>query len=198
MYRIVTLDLLLLFAVFHPAASQQPATYYVDPTGSDTEGDGSAEKPWATLPGAAAALPDSGGAVIIADGVYGGTLDISRRFTGRAVFRAAHPYSVVLESDKYAIRLDGAAGIEFSGMEMRHLGPENAAAFIVEIRNSSDIILRDNIIHDSYHDDLVNVTHSSRDILLMGNVFYNQDGAAGHHLETQRLSRCGGSREHIL
>ena len=183
MPRIVILNLVLLFAFFHPAASQQIATYYVDQAGSDTDGDGSAQKPWASLQGATAALPDSGGDVVIADGIYGGTLDISRRFTGRAVFRAAHPYHVILEADQYAIRVDGGAGIEFSGMEMRHTGPENADAFIVAIRNSSNVILRDNIIHDSFHDNLVKVSYSSSDILLMGNVFYNQGSMGGHHVE---------------
>lgn len=162
--------------------------YYVAPDGSDIAGDGSAARPWATLTHAAARIPDDGSTVVVRDGVYRGRVRLSRRFSRRAVFRAEHPYRARLENsapDERVVTLFGAANIELAGFEITRPGPEADAAVVVQIQQAGglpaeDIVLRDNIIHDSFNNDLVKVNNVARRILIEGNVLFNQQGHDEH------------------
>lgn len=162
--------------------------YYVAPDGSDTAGDGSAGRPWASLAHAAASIPDDGSTVLVRDGVYKGRVRLSRRFTRRAVFRAEHPYRARLENsapDERVVAVFGAANFELAGFEITRPGPEADAAVVVQIQQSGglpaeDIVLRDNIIHDSFNNDLVKVNNAARRILLEGNLLFNQQGHDEH------------------
>lgn len=162
--------------------------YYVAPGGSDAAGDGSAARPWATLTHAAATIPDDGSTVIVRDGIYKGRVRLSRRFARRAVFRAEHPYRARLENsarDERVVAVFGAANFELAGFEITRPGPEADAAVVVQIQQSGglpaeDIVLRDNIIHDSFNNDLVKVNNVARRILIEGNLLFNQQGHDEH------------------
>lgn len=170
------------------AVSVRGGVYYVAPEGSDAAGDGSAERPWATLTHAAANIPDDGSTVIVRDGVYRGRVRLSRRFSRRAVFRAEHPYRARLENnapDERVVTVFGAANLELAGFEITRPGPEADAAILVQIQQAGglpaeDIVLRDNLIHDSFNNDLVKVNNVARRILIEGNVLFNQQGHDEH------------------
>ncbi len=170
------------------AVSARGGVYYVAPDGSDVAGDGSAERPWATLTHAAASIPDDGSTVIVRDGVYRGRVRLSRRFSRRAVFRAEHPYRARLENgtpDERVVAVFGAANLELAGFEITRPGPEADAAILVQIQQAGglaaeDIVLRDNLIHDSFNNDLVKVNNVARRILIEGNVLFNQQGHDEH------------------
>ncbi len=162
--------------------------YYVAPEGSDVAGDGSAARPWASLSHAAASIPDDGSTVLVRDGVYRGRVRLSRRFSRRAVFRAEHLYRARLENgapDERVVAVFGAANFELAGFEITRPGPEARAAVVVQIQQSAglpaeDIVLRDNIIHDSFNNDLVKVNNFARRVLIEGNLLFNQQGHDEH------------------
>ncbi len=156
---------LLLCAALPPAAAQQGPVFYVSPAGNDLEGDGTAARPWATLSAAAAAVPGSGAEVVVADGLYRGRLHLLRRYAGRVVFRAAHSYRAILEGeDDAAISAEGAGNFELAGFEVRRR---------VRLAETTDAVLRDNIIHDSLNGDPLQLS-ASRNILVIGNSLAGQ------------------------
>jgi len=163
-------------------------TYWVAADGSDSTGDGSAARPWATLTYAAARIPDDGSTVVVRNGVYRGLVRISRRFRLRAVFRAENPYRARLENaarDQRVVAIFGGANFELSGFEITRPGPEADAAVVVQIQGSGgvaaeDVVLRDNIIHDSFNNDLLKINNVARRILVEGNLFFNQQGHDEH------------------
>jgi uncharacterized protein (TIGR03437 family) len=178
----------VLILALAATAGARGGVYYVAPEGSDATGDGSAARPWGTLTHAAASIPDDGSTVIVRDGVYRGRVRLSRRFSRRAVFRAEHPYRARLENsapDERVVTIFGAANIELAGFEITRPGPEADAAVVVQIQQAGgfpaeEIVLRDNIIHDSFNNDLVKVNNVARRILIEGNVLFNQQGHDEH------------------
>lgn len=175
---------LLALLILAGAAPAADAVYYVATTGNDATGDGSAATPWATVGAAAAKLPDAGGTVIVRDGVYIGSTVLRRKFSGYAVFRAEHPYQAKLQaSNGVTLYFLGAAYIEFTNFEITRGDPGGTYPLNVQIDSSSSIVLRDNIIHDSYNYDLIKMTSVARNVLIIGNVFYNAYGPAGQHID---------------
>lgn len=71
MIKISQALLLLVFAISAVPVAAQGKTYHVDPSGSDTEGDGSLSKPWASIVFAATRI-SAGDTVLINPGTYAG------------------------------------------------------------------------------------------------------------------------------
>jgi uncharacterized protein (TIGR03437 family) len=169
-------------------AAQAPRVYCVAPDGSDLTGDGSAGRPWATLSHASSRIPDNGSTVIVHDGVYSGRVRLHRRFTERAIFRAENPYRARLENpavDARVVTVFGGANFEISRFEITRPSPNATAAILMQVQQSGgvpaeDIIIRNNIFHDSYNNDLLKVNNVARRILVEGNLFYNQQGHDEH------------------
>lgn len=162
---------------------------YVATNGSDITGDGSAAKPWATLGAAAEKAPD-GSTVIVRDGVYTTPSYIKRQFSNFVVFRAEHPYKAVLKaSGAVTLYIYNGAYMEFTNFEITRGDPGSTYPLAIHIERSRNIILRDNIIHDSYSNDLMKVNTSAREILIIGNVFYNAYGPEGQHID---VNGCAG------
>ena len=170
-----------------PTATATPASLqlepacarYVSTAGSDSN-TGSENDPWASLAHAAASAPE-GCTVWFAPGVYSGEQRITRRATDPIVFRASVPYQARLEAMDSAINLDGAAGLTFVGFEITHSG-DGAGALVVSIHSDGStgvwaerITFRDNVIHDSYNNDLFKPYNGVDQLLVEGNVFYNPD-----------------------
>ncbi|HSK97430.1 MAG TPA: hypothetical protein VK891_12500 [Euzebyales bacterium] len=157
-------------------------------TSGDDDRSGTRDDPWATLEHAAAHVPDQGCTVWFAPGTYQGGNHIDRRFTTTTVFRSQQGQRAVLEHDGEVIDIDGGRNIVIRGFELRHSGPEASRSDYVAIVDRSDdtwsehITFADNVIHDSYGDDLLKLHNGTRFATVAGNVFYNQ-GENEQHLD---------------
>jgi hypothetical protein len=101
----------------------QVGTYYVDPTGSDDTGDGSAAHPWHTIQHAATQVT-AGDIVLINPGTYDGgiTVDTSGTASQAITFRANGPGVVVEGSggERDAFFVDRADYITVEGLRIQH------------------------------------------------------------------------------
>jgi hypothetical protein len=156
------------------------------PTGSD-ENPGTESQPWATLDHAAAAVLLGGATnctVLFTDGVYAGSNDVHERFTTVTTFRALNRYRATLENAGPVLLLSGARNLVIEGFELRHSG-DAAAAAVVEALSAGDswtedLVIRDNVLHDSLGGDLLRIHSGVRFATVEGNVFYNQASGNEH------------------
>ena len=169
-----------------PTASTA-AIFYVATTGSDTTGTGSAGNPWATLTHATATVPD-GSTVLVKPGVYNGRQQLTGNFATGITLRSETPYAAILQNSDRVITIYGYSGLvrglTIEGFEIRHSGP-GASPLVVHIdgggdQSVTDITLRNNIIHDSYDNDLLKINNAATDVTVQGNLFYNQSGSDEH------------------
>jgi hypothetical protein len=147
----------LLLAVA-PGLQAASDTYYVSPAGSDASGNGSAANPWATLAQAAQKIPDDSSTVLALDGIYEICQTIGRRFEKVATFKAQHPYRARLRSappKHRAFYIYDACNVVVDGFEIE--GAPATGEFPVHIgtANAHHIVFQNNVIHDSYDNDLV-------------------------------------------
>jgi hypothetical protein len=166
-------------------STEQPCERWVAPAPQGSDGNpGTVAHPWATLAHAAAVVPDRACTVWFEGGVYTGMNVIERRFRTVTTFRAINPYHAALQNGGLVIQVRGGRNMVFEGFELRHTGP-GAGVLVVELQRSGeswaeDIVLRNNIFHDSYNNDLLKIHNGSRNITVEGNVFYNQSGTDQH------------------
>jgi hypothetical protein len=186
-----TLVLVALGAALTLSASgalAQPGrkTYYVGPQGSDLTGDGSARRPWASLRHATSVIPDIGARLGFLDGSYG-PQSMSRAFRQPVLVQAHHPYRARWTSATTrhrVLHVAGAANVTLSGFEMRGR-PGGNDDYLVQITlaETQQILLHDNIIHDSYKNDIIKINDGAHHIRVYGNVFYNQPRTGDEHLD---------------
>ena len=173
----------LLSATSQIAPAQSNAVFYVSTTGSDTGGDGSSGSPWATIAEATKKVPISGGTILVRDGTYQGNIFIGRKFQGLLTIRAEHPYRVKLRnSSALTLSIFDSGNLVLTGFDIARTA-YNSSPLLIHIGRSEWIALIDNILHDSYNNDVLKINESSRHLLIMGNTFYNQQGGAGQHID---------------
>lgn len=167
-----------------PVAIAAPVVFYVAAEGDDARGDGSAAKPWATISVAVRKAPEDGGTVIVRPGVYPGMVRISRRFKKPLVVQSEKAYRAQLRNDRAVLLITDASNVEMRGFEMLRTPPSGKPeALLAHVARAESIVLHDNIIHDSYNNDLLKINEDVHDFLISGNVFYNQEGLAGQHID---------------
>lgn len=158
--------------------------------GSDEDGQGTATSPWASLSYAVAQVPD--GAIIdVTPGEYVGPQDLVGSFDAGITVRAVPPYQARLRHAGPVLKLAQAQGITVEGFDIAHSGP-GAERFVVHVLDelgppggevfTTRIVLRDNIIHDSFNDDLLRIDTGTAAVTLQGNVLYNQ-GTNNEHVD---------------
>jgi hypothetical protein len=80
---------------------------------------------------------------------------------------------------------DGCRGVRIEGFDIAHSGP-GAGALVIHLdgggvnAHTSRITLRNNVLHDSYNNDILKVNNNASDISVEGNMFYNQAGSDEH------------------
>jgi len=174
----------------------QGNVYYVATDGDDNNGNGSSGTPWATITWALDHIPDSS-TVLVRPGTYHGRIRIRGTFARGAFVRSEVPYRARLRHNATVItcyqHTNGCQGITLEGFDIAHDGP-GAGALVVQVEGGGNnsvhhITIRNNVIHDSYNNDLLKINNSTSDILVEGNMFYNQTGSerAGHCSPGQRL-----------
>lgn len=154
----------------------------------DDGADGSEASPWASIAHAIRNIPD-GATVLVGPGTYAGRIRMDAQFAQGVTVRAEPAYQARLRNDEAVITVYEGQGITISGFDIAHDGP-GAGALVVHIQDLigesggddavSRITLRNNIIHDSYNNDILKINNGARDILVERNIFYNQQGSDEH------------------
>ncbi len=159
--------------------------YYVATNGSDFNGDGSSGSPWATITHALDNVPDSS-LVLVRPGQYDGRISLRGNFLVGVTVRSETPYQARLRNDDRVITsYDGVRGVTLEGFDIAHDGA-GAGALVVHLDGGGtlgrvrDVTLRDNVLHDSYNNDILKINNSADHITVEGNIFYNQTGSDEH------------------
>jgi len=183
----LALGLTLLLGIWQTAGAEPSwsGVYYVATDGSDTTGDGSESNPWATITRALDNVPDDS-LVLVRPGEYVGRVQLRGNFTQGVTVRSETPYQAWLRNnDRVITSYDGAIGITLEGFDIAHDGA-GAGALIIHLDGGGtaggvqNITLRNNILHDSYNNDILKINNASTDITVEGNMFYNQTGSDEH------------------
>ncbi len=167
-----------------PAMSAGCEYWVAPPPKGNIGNSGKAGEPWPTLLFAVEHAPDDHCTIWVEPGVYAGETHFVRRFKTETTLKAAEPYQVVLENAGKVLNFDGAKNIVIEGFRVRHTGPSDDPQ-IVKIDQADDhwsenIVLRNNIFHDSYNDDILKIFNGARFITVEGNIFFNQAPAEEH------------------
>lgn len=100
--------------------------------------------------------------------------------------RSEIPYRALLRNNGTVIICFYGQGITLEGFDIAHNGP-GSGALVIQIQDLLDgppqverITLRDNILHDSYNNDILKVNNNAANVLIEGNLFYNQEGSDEH------------------
>jgi hypothetical protein len=155
-------------------------TLHVAPDGRDDygAGSGSAQRPFATINFAIQQAPD-GSTIVVAPGSYPGRVSLGRSYERGLTLRSEVPYQARLRNQAaQVIRCYGCANVTIEGFDIAHDGP-GAEPIVVQIDGDSgkggrDIVLRNNILHDSYNNDILKINNGARNVRVTGNAFYNQ------------------------
>lgn len=175
---------LLLFLL---ASMTLKSQLFVAPNGSDQTGNGSFGSPWATITHALDNAMD-GSLILVRPGTYTGRIRMRGTFSNGVVVRSEVPYQARLRNNDRVLTFyqdnAGCEGITLEGFDVAHSGP-NSSALVVHIDGGgngavSRITLRNNVLHDSYNNDILKINNACRDISVFGNMFYNQTGSDEH------------------
>lgn len=163
----------------------QETFYYVAVDGDDKTGEGSETRPWQTISHALDEVPD-GTTILVQPGTYWGQVDLRGTFARGVIVRSAVPYQARLRYGRTVVICFYGQGITLEGFDIAHSGPE-AKPYVVQIQDLrgdvsggddavSRITFRNNILHDSYNNDIVKLNNGARQVTFAGNLFYNQGG----------------------
>jgi len=174
--------------ILAPTAVQAASTFYVATDGDDGTGNGSTSSPWATITHALDAVPD-GSTILVRPGTYQGRVNLRGSFPQGVTVRSEVPYGARLRHDATVIICFYGQGITLEGFDVAHSGP-GAGALVIQIQDLigdpggedfvSRITLRNNVLHDSYNNDILKINNGAGNITVEGNVFYNQTGSDEH------------------
>lgn len=156
----------------------------VTPAGNDAN-IGSEAHPWATFAHASLNVPDNNCTIWVKDGTYTTHIHLRERFTTPTIFKAVNPYQVTLQNNAVVIEFDGVRHLEFEGFEIRHTGPGAGKYIIIMDQRdgtiwTENVVFRNNIIHDSYNNDLAKIHNGARFVTFENNIFYNQADLEQH------------------
>lgn len=179
---------LLALALLFAASALQAQTVYVATNGVDSAAnDGSIGEPWRTITFALDQVAD-GALILVRPGLYSGRIRIRGNFVNGVTVRSEIPYQAQLRHNSTVLTIfnDSAdiAGITIEGFDIAHDGA-GASALVIQIqdgsgRETSRITLRDNVLHDSFNNDILKINNGASDIVVEGNLFYNQTGSDEH------------------
>ncbi|MCL5746635.1 MAG: hypothetical protein M1541_22340 [Acidobacteria bacterium] len=159
-------------------------TYYVSVSGDDRTGDGSSKHPWASISAAIQHISEDGGLLLVRDGLYAGNVRISRKFARWLIIQSEHPYRALLRNAQgQTLSIWDSANVVVAGFDIARSTPLTHAPLAAQIARADNVALIDNIIHDSFNNDVLKINESCHNLLILGNVFYNQQGPAGQLID---------------
>ena len=179
---------LLALRFMIPGADAFSGTYFVATDGDDLAGDGSSGDPWETITHALDTVPDDS-LILVRPGLYSGRVQLRGTFTQGVLVRSEIPYQAQLRHTNTVVTCFYGQGITLEGFDIAHSGP-GAGALVIQIQDLigpaggsdfvSRIVLRNNVLHDSYNNDILKINNGAGQITVEGNLFYNQTGADEH------------------
>jgi hypothetical protein len=184
--RRVALGLVALIALL-VGVDASAQTFWVATDGTDTPANGSEALPWRTITYALDRVPD-GSLVLVKPGEYVGRIRIRGDFATGVTVRSQVRYQARLRASEAVLTIynDNAdiEGITIEGFDIAHSGA-GAGALVVQIQDgfatdTRRITLQDNILHDSYNNDILKINNGASQIVVRGNLFYNQTGSDEH------------------
>jgi hypothetical protein len=163
-------------------------TFYVATGGNDGSGNGSVGAPWATITHALDTVPD-GSTVLVRPGTYFGRVNLRGTFANGVTVRSEIPYQARLRYDATVVICFYGQGITLEGFDIAHDGP-GAGGLVIQVQDLigepggadfvSRITIRDNVLHDSFNNDILKINNGAGNVLVEGNVFHNQSGSDEH------------------
>jgi hypothetical protein len=196
-FSVILVSLILAFCLAISPAQSRPglsalarpaASYYVATTGSNSSGDGSIGSPWATIGYALGQVPD-GSTILVRPGTYIGQVRLDEIFAVGVTVRSEVLYQARLRNNNTVVTCYYGQGITLEGFDIAHSGP-GAGALVIQIQDLLDepggpvyvsrITLRNNVLHDSYNNDILKINNGAGLITVEGNLFYNQTGSDEH------------------
>ncbi len=164
--------------------------FYVSTTGDDSN-DGSAGAPWATISHALDQVPAAGDATIwVAPGTYG-AVDASTDYATDVRVVATIPYRAHITSPQNPVLDIGSENVSFEGFEISGQATASDSSGMIYLYRAHGSSLRNNVMHDSYDNDLMRVLRSD-DVVIAGNILYNT-GPGEHTIDVN-----GGSQRTII
>jgi hypothetical protein len=174
-----------LWLTLGATAADAQSTFYVATNGSDATGTGSITRPWATIRKALVSVPD-GSLVLVRPGTYTGAIRLIGGFVQGVTIRSEVPYLARLRNGDRVINTNDCApcrGITIEGFDIAHSGP-GASPLVVHIDGLgavgrvTNLTLRNNVLHDSFNNDILKINNAASLITVTGNLFYNQGPGA--------------------
>jgi hypothetical protein len=175
-------------AVGCQAPQDSSQVFYVAASGSDASGDGSEASPWASIGFGIQQIPDES-TLLVGPGTYTGRIRLDSQFAVGVTVRAEPTYQARLRNNGTVVTVFEGQGITLSGFDISHDGP-GASALVIQIQDANEnnggaaatsrITIRNNILHDSYNNDILKINNGAREIVVERNVFYNQTGSDEH------------------
>ncbi len=166
-------------------------TIHVSTNGSDIGGDGSAGNPVASLQ-KAFDLSTDGDTILVSPGLYKGGVAIEGAFDSGVTIKSETPYHAKLTHTAPIFVISNASGITIEGFEILHDGydvePDLIQVDGKGLGATNSITVRNNIIHDSFSGDLIQINNRASDVEILGNMFYNQADES-NHIELNSVER---------
>lgn len=168
-------------------SSVNAQTFWVATDGDDQPARGSESQPWRTITYALDRVPD-GSLILVKPGEYVGRIRIRGNFANGVTVRSEQRYRAQLRAAEAVLTIynDSAdiQGITIEGFDIAHSGA-GAAALVIQIQDgfatqTRRITLQDNILHDSFNNDILKINNGASEIVVRGNLFYNQSGSDEH------------------
>ena len=159
-------------------------TLWVATGGSDSTGTGSELNPWATITHALDNAVD-GSLILVKPGTYVGQVNLRGTFPTGVTVRSEVPYQARLRRNGTVVICFYGQGITLEGFDIAHDGP-GAGGLVIQVQDLLNpgrverITIRNNVIHDSYNNDLLKVNNGAGTVLVESNMFYNQEGSDEH------------------
>jgi len=161
-------------------------SFYVGPKGNDRSGDGSLTRPWGTLLHATESMPDVGAELVFLDGSYG-PQRLARVFTKPVIIHAQHPYRarwLSTPSHHRLLTIQRGRRVTISGFEMAgRAGGQDEYLIHITSPETSEILVHNCIIHDSYNNDIIKINSGAHHIRFLGNLSYNQPRSGDEHMD---------------
>ncbi len=183
----------LLAGLLFAAADASAQTFFVATNGADVAGGGTSGSPWATITFALDNVPD-GSLILVRQGTYSGRTRIRGNFAQGVTVRSEQRYQARLRNNATVVTVfnDGGdiAGITIEGFDIAHSDPASAPV-VIQVQDGATtdtrrITFRDNILHDSFNNDILKINNGASDILVQGNLFYNQ-GSSDEHIDVNSV-----------
>lgn len=182
---VCAIALISILSSFSFVSASSGTTYYVATDGSDSLGNGTMDDPWATISHATANCSDEG-LILVKPGTYNGRQRLRGQWSSGITVRSEVPYQARLRNNGVVVTSYYGQNISFEDFDVAHDGPDSGA-LVMQVQNLlsaadpvQNIIIRNNVFHDSYNNDLLKINNGAINITVEGNMFYNQEGSDEH------------------